>query len=75
MNNMLLTKSQTWLTELGIRSELSGTCLKVNRDDVVNFCNDDTKAATEILNGLKEAVSTKLFWGGKDDDYLFLESF
>ena len=34
MNNNLLLLAQKWLTELGIRTEVAQTYLKINRSDV-----------------------------------------
>ena len=78
MNNNTLSQAQKWLEELDIRTlAVTGSCLLVNRDDIANLGLGETPEASnqEIINELKKTVSTKLFWGGKDDDWLWLESF
>lgn len=75
MNNNLLLQAQKWLGELGIKSEAAQTFLKVSRDDVVNFYGNEVTAYAEILKELKIAVSVKLHWDGRDDDYMYLNSF
>ena len=43
MNNNLLLKAQSWLNELGIRTEITPTFLKINQTDVLQsgiFCGN-----------------------------------
>jgi hypothetical protein len=68
MNNLLLVRAEKWLGELGIRTERADTCLKVNRDDAEVFM--------PLLDELKKGLnSPRLCWGGKDDVWLYLESY
>jgi hypothetical protein len=68
MNNMLLLRAEKWLGELGIRTERADTVLKVNRDDAEAFM----PLIDELKIGLN---SPRLFWSGKDDNWLYLESY
>ena len=73
MNNMLLIRAEKWLNELGIKTERDSNMLKVNRTDIMNVI---AEADSEILGELKKAVgSPRLCWGGKDDNWLFLEGY
>ena len=73
MNNNNLILSEKWLDELGIRTHACPTCLMVNRDDVVNLVGDGKEF--DLLNEMKSTISTKLFWGSRDDTWFYLESF
>lgn len=77
MNNTLLERAEKWLNELGIRTERADTCLKVNRTDMVNAIEGTWESQyDEILSELKKAMaSPRLFWGMKDDNWLWLESY
>jgi len=58
----------------GGKTEAKSTALWVNRDDMVAVLGNENY--DEILKALREAIgTTKIFWGGKNDDFLFLESF
>jgi hypothetical protein len=70
--NTVLNACEKWLSEMNVKTIARPTCLMVSRDDVVNNLGD----TDEVLKALREATSSsKLFWAGKDDDYLYLESF
>jgi hypothetical protein len=71
MNNMTLNQAEKWLNELGITTQTRQTCLCVNRADIKTLGESES----EILKALKQDVSTKLFWGGSDAEWLQLESF
>jgi hypothetical protein len=77
--NDLLIKAEKWLTELGIRTTDRQTVLGVNRDDMASLgATGEIPETTydNILRELRSAIgSNKFFWGGKDDDWLFLETF
>lgn len=75
--NTLLEKSQKWLNELGVRTELTENILKVNKNDMVNLLFGEWESQyEEILSELRKELNTvKLFWGGKDDTWLFLDCF
>ena len=77
MNNITLSKAEKWMADMGIRTEPHTNCLYVNRDDMcaVADAKDESDSYTEILAALKSDISTKLFWGGKDDNWYYLESF
>ena len=77
MNNNTLTEAQKWLTEMGIKTiDRHSTYLMVNRTDLLNIgSGDETRIHADVLSALKTAVSNKLFWGGREDDYLYLDSF
>ena len=73
MNNTTLIRAETWLNELGIKTKREQTFLKVSRDDIMNVIS---ALDSEILSELKKALNTpRLCWGGKDDEWLFLESY
>lgn len=78
MNNIVLDQAKKWLGELGIRTESPGRfAVWVNRDDMVNLIGKgEAESYAEVLSNLKsELNSSKLFWSGKDDNWLYLESF
>lgn len=76
MNNTLLVAAEKWLNELGIRTEMCDTVLKVSRDDMVQLMPGTWESQyDEVLVGLKSAVSPRLTWGGKCDDWLYLDVF
>jgi len=79
MNNTSLIAAEKWLTEMGIQTIARPTCLMVNRTDMMNVGGsdgtDETLIHADVLSALKSAVSTKLFWSSKDDDYLYLDYF
>jgi hypothetical protein len=77
MNNMLLLRAEKWLNELGIKTEQSQTMLKVNRTDMVSLLPGTWESQyDEILGEMKKALnSPRLFWGMKDDEWLYLESY
>lgn len=78
MNNNLLLQAQKWLAELGIKSEADQSALKINRNDVYELdmfnIGSDVDGPT-FIGELKTAVSTKLYLAGKDDNFIYLESF
>lgn len=72
MNNLLLINAQKWLTELGIRTNVTDDTVQVNRDDVVSFGMD----SDSILSEMKSALNTKkIYWVSQDDDWYILSSF
>ena len=77
MNNMLLERAEKWLGELGIKTQQAGSMLAVNRTDMVNATLGTWESAyDEILSELKKGLnSPRLFWAGKDDEWLWLESY
>ena len=74
--NASLEKAQKWLTELGIRTEVSAAnTLAVNRDDIDNLCGIGV-VYEEFLNELRSALgSNKFTWVGKDLSWLYLDTF
>lgn len=77
MNNMLLERAEKWLGELGIKTQQAGSMLFVNRTDMVNAIPGTAESQyDEILGELKKALnSPRLYWTGKDDEWLWLESY
>ena len=79
MNNTNLNAAEKWLTEMGIQTIARSTYIMVNRTDMMNVGGsdgtDETLIHADVISALKRAVSTKLFWNGKDDNYLYLDSF
>ena len=76
--NTSLNAAEKWLNEMGIKTIARPTCLMVNRNDMVNTIDGETPEISYglMLKELRVALNTtKIFWGGKDDDYLYLESF
>ncbi len=78
--NTLLTGAEKWLAEMGIATIECPTCLMVNRTDMMNVGgsdgSDETLIHDDVLSALKKSLNTtKIFWAGKDDNYLYLESF
>lgn len=79
--NTLLTAAEKWLNEMSVATESHASALWVNRDDMVREANvwifaDEQGSYDFFLKELKESLNTtKIFWGGKDDTYLYLESF
>jgi len=71
MNNMLLSRAEKWLNELGFKTEGASTALKVSRDSIENFPTD----AESLLGELKKEFGPRLCWGAKDDNWLYLESY
>jgi hypothetical protein len=75
MNNILMA-SEKWLNEMGVETKSHSNCLWVSRTGMVAVIGEDEeKCYDEILKALREAVSTKLLWDGKDDNWLYLGSF
>lgn len=76
--NASLVKAKSWLNELGINTQdnFSETLL-VSRNDVVTLCGGDTKDAHDsLLKELRESFNNnKFFWGGKDTNWLWLQTF
>lgn len=77
MNNMLLERAEKWLGELGIKTQQAGSMLAVNRTDMVNAIEGTWESQyDEILSELKKALnSPRLYWTGKNDEWLWLESY
>jgi len=78
VNNNLLKQAEKWLGELGIRTKIiSPAILGVNRDDMVSLMPGTWEEQyAEILKEMSGALGTKkLFFGGKDDEWIYLESF
>jgi hypothetical protein len=76
--NIDLGKAEVWLTELGIGTCARPACLCVSRKDIVTATSavNEEAAFTEILSELRTSLNTKkLFWGGRDVDWIYLESF
>lgn len=75
--NIIFTQAEKWLNELGIRTMSQPTFLMVSRDDMVSLLDGVAESQyEEILQQLRKALnSNKLFWGGKDDNWLWLQSF
>ncbi len=77
---ILLDQAEQWLKELGVRTIRpgSGDTLGVSRDDMMALgdTSDEDKNYGAILSALKDATNTKrLMWGGKDDDWLYLDAY
>ena len=72
MNNNLLLKAEKFLGELDILTNRNGSVLQVSRDSMANWPVDPDTLIGEMM---AECCTTKLFWGGKDDNWLYLESF
>ncbi len=79
MNNNLLLLAQKWLTELGIRTEVAQTYLKINRSDVQNcglFDITYMSGLSSFLKELKDGVgSNKLYFEDEDETNIHLNSF
>jgi len=71
VNNTTLVKAEKWLHELGFITMQAGTALKVSRDSIENFPTDPDS----LLGELKKELGPRLWWGAKDDNWLFLESY
>jgi hypothetical protein len=71
MNAVLLERAEKWLNELGFETEGASTALKVSRDSIENWPTD----ADSLLGELKKEFGPRLFWSGKDDNWLYLESY
>jgi hypothetical protein len=72
-------KLEAFLNGLGIRTRMVPECqlLKVSRDDMVRVGKGswEQEHYDDILQNLQGlAPELRLIWGGKDDDYLYLES-
>lgn len=76
-NNVLLLAAEKWLGELGIKTERANAALKVNRTDMVQSTPGTWESQyAEILGELKKHLnSCRIFWGGKDDEWLWLETY
>ena len=68
---MLLVRAEKWLNELEIRTERGNNFLKVDRDDATAF-GDLSDLLFELKTGL---TNPRLCWSGKDDNWIFLESY
>jgi hypothetical protein len=78
MNDKLLIEAEKWLAELGVRTKACPTCLMVNRDDIVNlgFLPTPEGSAYELFLGeLRNAISKRLYWANKDDEWFYLQAF
>ena len=77
MNAILLERAEKWLGELGIKTHRADSMLFVNRTDMVNAIDGTAESQYgEILSELKKGLnSPRLFWAGKDDEWLWLESY
>jgi hypothetical protein len=77
MNAVLLERAEKWLGELGIKTQRVESMLRVNRTDMVSAIDGTWESQyDEILGELKKALnSPRLFWNGKDDEWLYLESY
>ena len=79
MNDLTLIAADKWLTELGVRTVPKQTCLWVNRDDIINLGfvpTSEGSAYDMFLNEIRSGVNSKrLYWGGKDDSWLYLSCF
>jgi hypothetical protein len=76
--NTSLSAAEKWFGELGIKTESHGHALLVSRNDMMEIAGQEDENAdyAYILKELRSALnSTKLFWSGKDDDWLYLETF
>jgi hypothetical protein len=71
MNNMLLSRAEKWLRELGFQTEVISTAIKVSRDSIENWPTDPDS----LLGELKREFGPRLCWGSKDDNWLYLESY
>lgn len=73
--NALLDNAQKWLTELGVRVEMTPEGLKVNRDDV-DALYAPLAIYDEFLKEIREALGTnKFYWVSKDREWLVLNCF
>lgn len=73
--NALLETAQKWLTELGVRVEMTPDALKVNRDDV-DALYAPVAIYDEFLREIREALGTnKFYWQSKDREWLYLNAF
>lgn len=71
MNNLLLERAEQWLNGLEIRTERTNSALKVSRDSIENWPTDPDS----LLGELKKELGPRLYWGSKDDNWLYLESY
>ena len=74
MNNLLLQWFSRWFSELGIESDIHhhATCLCVSRKSVVEFGIESKDLLDELKVGIN---STRLYWTGSDENWLYLDSF
>jgi hypothetical protein len=76
--NDLLKKAEKWLNELNIRTNAAPAHLMVHRDDMLILGIDQVPevAYDFILKEIRLAIGTnKFYWGGKDDIWMYLETF
>jgi hypothetical protein len=71
----ILVQAQRWLTELEVKTEMRGEQLLVNRTDMVCLAPGGWESQyDEVLDALRKALNQgRLFWAGKDDEWLFLD--
>jgi hypothetical protein len=70
MNNNLLISAETWLNELGVRTERTQTTLKVSTSDIVMWDENNC-----LILEMKKAISPKLYWGEVVGEWRHLNSF
>jgi len=79
MNDATLISANKWLIELGVRTEVKQTCIWVNRDDIINLGflpTPEGSAYDTFLKEIRDGVNSKrLYWGGKDDSWMYLSCF
>ena len=78
MNDPMLQKAKTWFNELDVQTVDAPDCLKVSRDGMVKLGMDDSpeKAYDMILAELRGFLGSKrVYWAGKDDDFVYLGCF
>jgi hypothetical protein len=74
VNNLLLQRAETWLSELGIKTFARPTCLLVSKESLKSLDISDE----DILKELRIALnSTRLYLrtGELDNEWFYLDSF
>jgi hypothetical protein len=76
VNNNNLISAAKWLAEMGIKTQARQTNLFINRQDIVDVIGG-AEPQRELLEALKEAISSKLFYSVTDDTmgWVVLDSF
>jgi hypothetical protein len=73
--NASLVKAQTWLTELGIRTNPQTITLAINRDDI-DALYGTVAIYDDFLNEIRSALGTnKYIWESKDREWIYLNTF
>lgn len=74
-NENIVQNVINYLSNLGIKNEIDGSLIKVNRDSIINFSTkeDENESYEDIISMLSGAFNAGFAYALRNDDWLWIE--